>query len=134
MALLRADSTRYVLVASPRRDTVIEASFFAEKLHENGLTVAGVVVNRLHPAFGTGIAADAEAQGAAAAAAGDDMMAELWLNLAELHRVAEDEAGALEPLRGHVGDAPFAKVRLLSTDVHDVDGLGMIASQIFPQP
>jgi anion-transporting ArsA/GET3 family ATPase len=134
MALLRADSTRYVLVASPRRDTVIEASFFAEKLHQNGLSVAGVIVNRLHPAFGTGAAADAEAHAAAATDAGDDALAELWANLAELRRVAEDEAGALEPLRVHVGDAPFAKVRLLATDVHDVDGLTMIASQIFPHP
>ena len=132
MALLRADSTRYVLVASPRRDTVIEASFFAEKLHQNGLSVAGVVVNRLHPAFGTGTATDAEANAVATTAAGDDATAELWANLAELRRVAEDEAGALGPLRAHVGDAPFAEVRLLSTDVHDVDGLTMIASQIFP--
>ena len=132
MALLRADSTRYVLVASPRRDTVIEASFFAEKLHQNGLSVAGVVVNRLHPSFGTGTAADAEANAAAATAAGDDAVAELWANLAELRRVAEDEAGALDTLRAHVGDAPFAEVRLLSTDVHDVDGLTLIAAQIFP--
>ena len=39
-----------------------------------------------------------------------------------------------EQVRAQVGDAPFAKVRLLSTDVHDVDGLTMIASQIFPDP
>ena len=134
MALLRADSTRYVLVASPRRDTVIEASFFADKLRQNSLNVAGVIVNRLHPVFGTGSAADAEADAAAAIAAGDDAGAELSTNLAELRRVAEDEAGALEPLRAHVGDAPFAAVRLLSTDVHDVDGLTIIATQIFPDP
>ena len=91
-----------------------------------------MVVNRLHPAFGTGTATDAEAEAVAATAAGDDATAELWANLAELRRVAEDEAGALEPLRAHVGDAPFAEVRLLSTDVHDIDGLTMIAGQIFP--
>ncbi|MGE0512085.1 MAG: ArsA family ATPase, partial [Acidimicrobiia bacterium] len=34
MGLLRAESTRYVLVASPRSDTVIEASFFADKLRQ----------------------------------------------------------------------------------------------------
>ena len=33
------DDTAFVLVASPRRDTVAEATFFAEKLAEGGIAV-----------------------------------------------------------------------------------------------
>jgi anion-transporting ArsA/GET3 family ATPase len=134
IGLLHAESTRYVLVASARRDTIVEASFFADKLAHTGLSVAGVVVNRLHPRFGKETAADAVAAGEAAATAGDEALAELWANLAELRQVAEREADALEPLRSHVGEAPFAHVRLLATDVHDVDGLRSIAAQIFFSP
>ena len=60
--LLTAPDTAYVLVASPRTDTVEEASFFAEKLAENDVAIAALVVNRMHPTFGTGTAADAGAQ------------------------------------------------------------------------
>ena len=52
--LLAADGTAFVLVASPRRDTVEEAHFFAERLGEAGIAVRGLVVNRVHPAFGLG--------------------------------------------------------------------------------
>jgi anion-transporting ArsA/GET3 family ATPase len=50
--LLSAPGTAFVLVASPRRDTVGEAHFFAERLQEAGIAVEGLVVNRVHPSFG----------------------------------------------------------------------------------
>jgi len=133
--LLRAEATSYVLVASPRADTVIEATYFADKLADNHLAVAGVIVNRLHPRFGSGTSAQATAKARAARRAGDAGSAELWENLAELRQVAEREAVALEPLEAHAGDAPVAHVTLLASDVHDIDGLDEIAAQIFgPSP
>ena len=51
VGLLRDPATQYVLVASPRRDAVAEAAFFAGKLADNGLAVSAIVVNRLHPLF-----------------------------------------------------------------------------------
>jgi anion-transporting ArsA/GET3 family ATPase len=50
--LLSAPGTAFVLVASPRRDTVGEAHFFAERLEEADIAVEGLVVNRVHPSFG----------------------------------------------------------------------------------
>ena len=44
-------TTAFVLVTSPRADTVEEAGWFADKLNESGLAVEGLVVNRVHPAF-----------------------------------------------------------------------------------
>jgi anion-transporting ArsA/GET3 family ATPase len=59
VALLADDGTGFVLVASPRRDTVEEASFFAAKLASMGGHVRGLVVNRMHPRFGDGLASAA---------------------------------------------------------------------------
>ncbi len=50
--LLARRTTAFVLVTSPRSDTVEEAGWFADKLNESGLAVEGLVVNRVHPAFG----------------------------------------------------------------------------------
>jgi anion-transporting ArsA/GET3 family ATPase len=47
--LLAAPETAFVLVASPRRDTVAEAQFFADRLGEAGIAVQGLVVNRVPP-------------------------------------------------------------------------------------
>ncbi len=50
--LLARRTTAFVLVTSPRSDTVEEAGWFADKLNESGLAVEGLVVNRVHPPFG----------------------------------------------------------------------------------
>lgn len=47
--LLRADDTAFVLVASPRRDTVAEARYFAEHLSDLGIEVNAAIVNRMTP-------------------------------------------------------------------------------------
>src|SRR5205085_9790507 len=52
LALLSDPATAFVLVASPRRDAVDEALFFASKLAGSSISVEALVVNRLHPRFG----------------------------------------------------------------------------------
>src|SRR4029079_17530962 len=54
--LLASPSTAFVLVTSPRRDTVQEADFFARRLAEAGIDVRALIVNRMHPRFGDGLA------------------------------------------------------------------------------
>ena len=54
--LLADDRTAFVLVASPRRDTVEEAAYFADRLADMRLSVRAVVVNRIYPFFGSGLA------------------------------------------------------------------------------
>jgi anion-transporting ArsA/GET3 family ATPase len=124
--LLRAPETAYVLVTSPRRDAIDEAEFFASELRATGRTVAALVVNRVHPRFGTGTAADADAQ--ADGATGPAVAG--WRNLAELRRVAEREAAQLAELRAGIGSAPTTQVPLLAADVHDLDGLRVVAREL----
>jgi anion-transporting ArsA/GET3 family ATPase len=128
MALLRDSSTRYVIVASPRHDTVSEATFFADKLGDNGIDVAAVIINRLHPTFGDGTSTEASL---AARSEKSAAKAELWANLAELRRVAEREAAAIAPLLEQAGEAAVARVPLLAGDVHDLGGLAEIGRHLF---
>jgi anion-transporting ArsA/GET3 family ATPase len=124
--LLRAPSTAYVLVASPKRDTVEEASFFAAKLAESGLSVSALVVNRMHPGFGTGDSAQARA-----GAGGDPARAALWRNLADLRQVHEREAEQVAGLAEEVAPAPVVTVPLLHDDVHDLVGLEAVGAHLF---
>jgi anion-transporting ArsA/GET3 family ATPase len=128
-ALLRDAHTRFLLVTAPRRDAVAEAAWFADQLHAQGFAVAATIVNRAHPRFGDGTAADADRR--ADAATSSDVAA-LWRNLAELRRVADAERAALAPLLDRVGDDAAVQVPLLPTDVHDATALDHLATHLFP--
>ncbi len=130
--LLRAPATAYVLVTSPRRDAIDEAVFFAEALARDGIAVAALVVNRVHPRFdGPGGATGGSAAAAAQAVAhAGEPVATAWENLAELRLVAEREAEQLAGLRAGVGAAPVAQVPLLAADVHDLAGLRAVAGEL----
>ncbi len=128
--LLRSDDTVYVIVASPHRDTVTEAVWFAGKIAEHGISRVAGVANRVHPAFGPGTAADATAR--ADAAKGD--VAGLWRNVAALRALAEAAHGELAPLAELLAERPLVTVPLLAGDVHDLDGLDEIRRQLFDAP
>jgi len=126
--LLGARETAYVLVTSPRRDSVDEAEFFAERLAEGQLHVAALIVNRMHPSFGPGSAASADA--AAARYAGTPLEP-LCQNLAALRRLAAGEEAQIGGLAGRVAPAPIGRVPVLHSDVHDLDGLAQVGSYLF---
>jgi anion-transporting ArsA/GET3 family ATPase len=126
-ALLADDATAFVLVASPRRDTVEEARFFAAKLAETDLRVRALVVNRMQPRFGTGLAE--AAAGRAGTLAGSALGAH-YRNLAEMQITADREEEHLVELAAEVDPAPVIRVPLLSTDVHDLETLALVADHL----
>jgi anion-transporting ArsA/GET3 family ATPase len=126
--LLGAPETAYVLVTSPRRDSVEEADFFASRLAEERLEVAALIVNRIHPSFGNGSVSSAWA--AAASFDGTDL-GQLWENLAELRQVAAGEEEQIAGLAGRVAPAPIVRVPVLHSDVHDLDGLAEVGGYLF---
>jgi anion-transporting ArsA/GET3 family ATPase len=127
LQLLSDDDTAFVLVASPRRDTIEEAQYFAEKLGEAGITVRSLIVNRMHPTFGDGLA---EAAGARAATLDGTDLGGLYRNLADFQLVASREEEHLAGLAEAVAPAPVVRVPFLSTDVHDVGGLTALAEHM----
>lgn len=118
--LLHGPDTRFVLVASPRADTIDEARFFAARLREKHLSVAAVVVNRATPDFGkpTG-RRPANADKAA-----------LYDNVSDLHTRSMGEHEYVAPLVAATSQSPVW-VPLLSSDVHDLEGLDAIRGLLF---
>ena len=79
-----------------------------------------LIVNRMHPSFGEGLA---EAAGERAATLAGTDLGGLYRNLADFQLVASREEHHLAGLASAVAPAPVVRVPFLSTDVHDVDGL-----------
>jgi anion-transporting ArsA/GET3 family ATPase len=127
MALLRVPSTVFLLVAAPRREAVAEASWFAGQLAEQGIEHVAGVVNRVHPQFGAGNAADASA---AAATAGGEQRT-LWDNLAELRTRRESELATLDEFLTLLAESVCVEVPQLASDVHDRGGLIHVGQHLF---
>ena len=130
--LLQASGTSFVVVAAPERDALREASYFVERLGQEGMPLAGLVLNRVHT---TG----AQSLSAARAAAGAETLAEhdhhrLTAALLRLHadrmRLIERE----QSLRGRF-TAAHPRVSVVDVpaqpgDVHDLDGLRAIGAAL----
>jgi anion-transporting ArsA/GET3 family ATPase len=128
LALLSDEDTAFVLVASPRRDTIEEARYFAEKLGEAHIAVRALIVNRMHPRFGDGLA---EATRERADTLARTELGGLYRNLADFQLVASREEEHLAGLAEAVAPAPVVRVPFLPTDVHDLEGLSLLAAQLW---
>jgi anion-transporting ArsA/GET3 family ATPase len=127
--LLAQDDTAFVLVASPRPDSVDEAVHFAGKLAESEMSVTALVVNRVQPRF-----ADDDQLALLTRAAGPDgcgPLDQLVQNLRGYTAASDREEQATADLVAKVAPAPVYRVPLLNGDVHDVGGLGTIADLLF---
>jgi anion-transporting ArsA/GET3 family ATPase len=121
--LLADPTTAYVLVTSARPDSVAEATFFAQKLAERDVAPAALVVNRIHPRFGS------LTEVPPAASAGP--LRALEANLTTLNDIARREESAYAALAAEVAPAPIGRIPLFGQDVHDVAGLQRIADVLF---
>ena len=121
--LLADPATAYVLVTSPRPDSIAETAYFAARLAETGIEPAALVVNRVHPTFATvAVAVHGEPQGA---------LADLLANHERLRKTAQEESASVADLVARVAPSPVARVPLLESDVHDLRGLELVAEQLF---
>ena len=134
VALIHDPVTSFVVVASPRHDTITEAAWFAAQLVRQDVDVDAAIVNRVQPRFGAGSARDAAAEARGAHRAGLEPLAALWENVAELRAVREAELEVFEPLAEAVSGSPLVVVPLLESDVHDLEGLEEIRGHLFERP
>jgi anion-transporting ArsA/GET3 family ATPase len=126
-ALLSESATRFVLVASPRRDTLAEAVFFADAIAEADIEVSALIVNRMHPRFGEGLG---EAARERAVTLAGTPLGDHYANLADFQLIAGREEDHLADLVGRVGDAAVVRVPFLRSDVHDLQGLEELAQHV----
>ena len=130
-ALLKEGGTAFVVVAAPERDALREASYFVARLANDGMPLAGVVVNRMQPTPAAGLSAER-----ARAAAEQLADAGRWDSAAALtlHATMSDLAARHRNLvrrftAGHPR-IPVVEVASLAQDVHDVDSLREIGNRL----
>jgi anion-transporting ArsA/GET3 family ATPase len=125
--LLASPQTAFVLVASPRRDAIDEAMFFAERLRQSEIPVELLIVNRMHPHFGDG---NADADRARSQTLSGSPLGALYANLADFRSLADGEEANVGQLVERVKPAPVIRVPFLANDVHDLGGLAEVASHV----
>ena len=123
--LLQADGTAFLVVAAPEPDALREAAYFVERLSEDRMPLAGLVVNRASPLPVGELSAD-EAMAAATRIHRQDPAA-LAGGVLRLHadrtRLVEREAQLRERFATAHPTVPTAVVPALAGDVHDLAGL-----------
>jgi anion-transporting ArsA/GET3 family ATPase len=127
-ALLQAEGTAFVVVATPEPDALREAAYFVERLTREEMPLAGLVLNRVTVPTAAELTT-AEAEAAAAhleAAAGDDAAGPL-AGVLRIHanrlRMTDRERRLRRRFTGAHPDVATVAVPALPTDVYDVDGL-----------
>jgi len=135
--LLQADGTAFLVVAAPEPDALREAAYFVERLSEDDMPLAGLVVNRAAQAPASHLSAD-EAMAAAERLRKGGEESGLTAGLLRLHadraRMVEREALLRARFVAAHPVVPTAVVPALATDVHDLDGLRRIGDLLAGTP
>jgi len=135
-ALLKDPETAFVVVAAPERDALREAAFFAGRLEEEGMPLAGLVVNRVQRVAAPSLSASRAL--AAAEQLGDveekSTTAATTQGLLRLHAALAETAARQEGLArrfaaGHPG-IPSVEVPAAAQDIHDLEGLRAVGAAL----
>jgi anion-transporting ArsA/GET3 family ATPase len=128
--LLQADGTAFLVVAAPEPDALREAAYFVERLSEDAMPLAGLVVNRASSAPQGEVSAE-EATAAAERLRKDDPDS-LTAGLLRLHadrmRLVARETRLRRRFEAAHPQVPTAVVPALAGDVHDLDGLRQVGA------
>ena len=140
-AALQDGQTAFVVVATPERDALREASFFVDRLERDGMPLAGLVLNRVHTHRGVALGPDRALE----------LAAELWpegtlrrgqalsprevtAGLLRLHATNRERSVHEERQTGRfTGEHPSVPVAVapaLPGDVHDLDGLRAVGASL----
>ncbi|WP_228386692.1 ArsA family ATPase [Ornithinicoccus halotolerans] len=123
---LRQPGTAFLVVATPERDALREASYFVQRLHEDALPLGGVVVNRV--VLGTGELSAGRAE-AAAEQVSDPVVAALLRVHADRADTARRQQRLVRAFRS--GRPGLASVQVAERpDVVDLPGLAGLAEDV----
>jgi anion-transporting ArsA/GET3 family ATPase len=127
--MLQTEETAFLVVAAPEPDALREAAYFVERLDSERMPLAGLVVNRA-----TGDLGGLSAEGAIAAAerlesggSATPTVGMLRLHADRMRRLAREKRLRQRFSAAHP-HVPTAVVPALSTDVHDLDDLGVVGA------
>ena len=145
--LLQAPGTAFLVIATPEPDALREASYFVERLAQDRMPLAGLVVNRVHRSQAAQLSAARSLAAAetlesapatlvrpnenSTAAAGRYPLAVTALRLhAERMQLGERERRLEEHFTAAHPVIPVAKVPAQPEDVHDLDGLRAVGTEL----
>ena len=134
-ALLQADGTAFLVIAAPEPDALREAAYFVDRLTDDDMPLAGLVVNRVSPSARTELSAEEAITAADRLRAGDS--SSLTAGFLRLHadrvRIIEREAHLRERFAASHPAVATAVVPAMAGDVHDLDGLRAIGELLAEQ-
>lgn len=135
-ALLQADGTAFVVVAAPEPDALREAAYFVDRLTDDEMPLAGLVVNRVSPSALTDLSAEEAIAAADRLRDGDS--SSLAAGLLQLHadrvRIIERERHWRERFAASHPQVPTAVAAAMAADIHDLDGLRAIGESLAERP
>ncbi|MGO9081320.1 MAG: ArsA family ATPase [Streptosporangiaceae bacterium] len=144
--LLRTPGTAFLVIAAPEPDALREASYFVERLDQEGMPLAGLLLNRVHRSPAARLSAArsmAAAETLQSAAAGDGTAGnsaagnsapdyQLAVTALRLHAERMTQRSAERRVAEHFTAAhplvPVAEIPAQPEDVHDLQGLGAIGT------
>lgn len=143
--LLQAPGTSFLVIATPEPDALREASYFVERLDEERMPLAGLILNRVHSPVGSGAgisrlsaarslaAAEtleaAQHDGAANATSASYPVTAAALRLhAERMSLGERERRVAGSFMSTHPAVPVLEIPALPDDVHDLTGLRSVGT------
>lgn len=132
--LLKRRGTQFVVVSAAEPDALREASFFVDRLSQEGMPLAGLILNRTHPTL-CSLTVERAVDGAVdleggTGTNGDRLAAAVLRIHADRAQTAKREVRLLSRFTGANPHVPWVGVPSLPFDVSDLDALQAIADQI----
>ena len=132
-ALLKRRGTQFVVVSAAEPDALREAAFFVDRLSQEGMPLAGLVLNRTHPTL-CSLPVERAIDGCETLEAETSEAASLAAGVLRIHadraQTAKRETRLLSRFTGAHPDVPIIGVPSLPFDVSDLDALRALADQM----
>ena len=127
-AILRRKGTEFLVVSSAERPALREAAFFAERLSEEEMPLAGVVINRTHPRL-TDLTAEQACAAADRLAGNPEAEAVLRIH-ADRAGTAKQEVRLLESFTDTHPDVRIVGVPSLPFEISNLEALRSVGDQL----
>jgi anion-transporting ArsA/GET3 family ATPase len=130
--LLKAPGTAFVVVAAPEADALREASYFVERLAQDQMPLAGLVLNRVHRSQAATLTAQRSLVAADTLTERDEAPLAAAMLRVHADRVARSarEQRLQQRFTSAHPDVPVIEVAALAGDVHDLAGLRTVGADL----
>jgi anion-transporting ArsA/GET3 family ATPase len=128
--ILQSPETAFLVVAAPEPDAIREASYFAGRLAEEKMPLAGLIVNRVHRCGTHEIDGPTAVRASERIRADNPVAADVLLVHARMIARAEREREITARFTRAHPAVPIATIAAQPVDVHDIDGLRAIGEAL----